>query len=406
MVSSETAERVDVNFRWKVVRFAFVLAVFGWGIGFYGPSVFLDTLHQERGWPVALVSLAVTAHFLFSALFVAYLPEAYGRWGIARVTQAGVGCTALGAILWGNALAPWQLFPIAIVSGAGSAATTGAAINAIVAPWFDRERPKALSIAFNGASIGGLIFTPLWVTAIGGLGFAAAAAVLGGIAVAVLWPLCGQYLQPLPPAAGVAQPTSALSKTALLRDREFVTISAAFALGLFAQVGLFAHLVTRLAPTLGADGAALSVSLVTVCAVLGRSLFRRLLRDDNRRRIAALNFLVQAIGTALLALSDGALALLCGCILFGLGVGNLVSLPPLIIQKEFAAADIGKAVALTVAINQAVFAFAPAVLGSVRDFTGGYVWPFVVAAAIQLVSAGIVLVGRRPQQLVVSKAPK
>ena len=50
----------------------FVLAVFGWGIGFYGPSVFLQTLHGEHGWPIALVSAAITTHFLFSALFVAY----------------------------------------------------------------------------------------------------------------------------------------------------------------------------------------------------------------------------------------------------------------------------------------------------------------------------------------------
>jgi predicted MFS family arabinose efflux permease len=395
MVSSEATARIGTDFGWKVVGFAFVLAVFGWGIGFYGPSVFLYTLHQERGWPITLISLAITAHFLCSALFVTYLPEAYGRWGLARVTQAGVACTAIGAILWGNAFKPWQMFPIALISGAGSAATTGAAINAIVAPWFDRERPKALSLAFNGASIGGLIFTPSWAVAIAQCGFDVAAAVLGGIAVSMLWPLSWRYLQRAPTAAATAQPGSPLTKTALLRNRGFVTISAAFALGLFVQVGLFSHLVTRLEPALGADGAVLSVSLVTVRAVLGRSLFRRLLGDDNRRRIAALNFAVQASGTSLLALANSRPALLSGCILFGLGVGNLVSLPPLILQAEFAAPDVGKAVALTVAINQAVLALAPAVLGSIRDFTAGYGWPFVAAAAIQLASAGIIRIRHR-----------
>ena len=67
---------------------------------------------------------------------------------------------------------------------------------------------------------------------------------------------------------------------------------------------------------------------------------------------------------------------------------------PLIIQREAAAADVGKAVALTVAVNQAVFAFAPAVLGCVRDFAGGYVWSFLLAAGIQLAAAGIILAGR------------
>src|SRR5262249_29251638 len=124
MISSGAADEAQAYFRWKVVGAAFVLAVFGWGIGFYGPSVFLRTLHDERGWPIALVSAAITAHFLFSALFVAYLPEAYARWGLTRVTQTGIFCTAIGAMLWGNAAAAWQLFPIAAISGAGSAATT------------------------------------------------------------------------------------------------------------------------------------------------------------------------------------------------------------------------------------------------------------------------------------------
>ena len=80
--------------------------------------------------------------------------------------------------------------------------------------------------------------------------------------------------------------------------------------------------------------------------------------------------------------------------MFGLGVGNLVSLPPLIMQKEFATGDVSKAVALMVAINQAIFAFAPAVLGTVHDIANGYAWSFGLAAAIQFAAAGIVLIRR------------
>ena len=87
--------------------------------------------------------------------------------------------------------------------------------------------------------------------------------------------------------------------------------------------------------------------------------------------------------------------LVCGCVLVGLGVGNLVSLLPLITQKEFAAADVGKAVAVIVAVNQAVFVFAPTVLGALHDIASGYVWSFALAAAIQLASVGIILI-RRP----------
>src|SRR5215217_727753 len=181
-------------FGWKVVRAAFLVAAFSWGVGFYGPSVFLQTLHAERGWAISSVSAAITAHFLFSAMLVTYLPEAHRRFGIARVTQAGVAFAALGILAWSNAREPWQLFAAALPSGAGWAATSGAAINAIVAPWFERDRPKALSFAFNGASIGGLVFVPLWVVLIACFGLPSAAA-LGR------WRL----LRPKPEAAGSAE---------------------------------------------------------------------------------------------------------------------------------------------------------------------------------------------------------
>jgi predicted MFS family arabinose efflux permease len=395
MVSDQEMGMARLYFGWKVAAAAFFVAGFGFGVGFYGPPIFLRTLHVERGWPIATISAAVTAHFLFGALFVAFLPEAHRRWGIARVTAVGTGCAAIGAMLWANAFAAWQLFPIAAISGAGWAATNGAAINAIVAPWFDADRPRALSFAFNGATVGGMVFTPLWIALIGYVGFPRAAALIAIAMLATLLPIAARYLRPMAAGQGRKPGRSAATTRQLLRDRRFVTISAAAALGLFAQVGLFTHLVTRLTPALGADAAGWAISLASVSALIGRSLFRRLLSDDNRRRVAALNFIVQAAGTALLTVAGGTPALFCGCVLFGLGVGNLVSLPPLILQQEFAAGDVGKTVALMVAINQAVFAFAPAVLGAIRDNASGYFWPFALAAAIQLAAAGIILIRRR-----------
>jgi MFS family permease len=399
---TEMNSRISPFSGWKVVWAAFLVAVFSWGVGFYGPSIFLQTLHAYRGWAISTISSAITAHFLFSAVLVTHLPEAHQRFGVARVTQAGVALSVLGTLAWANAREPWQLFLAALLSGAGWAATSGAAINAMVAPWFDKDRPKALSLAFNGAGIGGLAFTPLWAVLIAQFGFPTAAAILATVMVAVLWPVTVRFLRPAPEGQRSisnaqdrrAAPNSIPGRADLSRDRRFVTISAAFALGLFAQVGLFAHLVTRLAPEFGANGAAMAISLTTVCAVVGRTTLGWLLGDRDRRKVASVNFAVQACGTALLTWGGGAPGLLCGCILFGLGVGNLISLPPLIAQREFDPGQVGMVVALITAINQAVFAFAPAVLGALRDLQGGYALPFGIAACIQIAAALMVIANR------------
>ena len=377
----------------RVVWTAFVVAVFGWGVGFYGPAVYLQVLHQTHGWSLSILSAAITAHYLVSAVLIIALPDAYRRFGVARVTVVGTLIGAAGAIAWGSAQQTWQLVPALLLSGAGWPAMSGAALNAMVSPWFERDRPKALSMAFNGASVGGIVFVPLWMVLASGFGLAAAAILASVAMVAIVCPLACRILRRQP--AVVVSKTQPLPRLALLRQPRFLTISLAFALGLFAQIGLFAHLITRLEPVLGPGLAAGAISLITVCAIVGRTLLGKFLGEHDRRFVAAGSLLMQTAGSLLLALGEGSVTLTAGCILFGLGVGNLVSLPPLIAQREFQPADVGTVVALVTAINQAVFAFAPAIFGGLRDLTGSYVVSFLVAAAVQALAAAIVALGRR-----------
>src|SRR5260370_69832 len=180
---------------WRVVWTAFVVAVFGFGIGFYGPAVYLPALHQARGWSISTISMAITAHYLGGALLIPCLPAVYRRFAVGRIPVAG-----------------------AVLAGPGALA---------------RANPQ-------------------------------------------------QARQPAP------APASALR---LPPHPRFWTSSAAVALGRFAHLGLFPHLMARLEPDFGAAMAALAISLVTLCAVLGRSALPWLLGERDRRLAAAANLL-------------------------------------------------------------------------------------------------------------------
>lgn len=401
-------------FGWRVVWAAFIGAAFGWGVGFYGPPVFLHAIHAARGWPVSLVAAAVTCHFLLGAVVVANLAALHRRFGLVAVTRAGALCMALGILGWALAQAPWQLFAATLVSGFGWAATSAAAINAMVSPWFARRRPAALSTAYNGASVGGIALSPLWVALIAALGFAGAAALVGGVMVLAIWWLSGRVLGRTPAEMGLfpdgaasapatpGQALPSLAGAALWRDRRFVTLAAATGLGLFAQIGLIAHLFSLLVPALGAQLAGFAAGLATLCAIAGRTgLGWMLPQGADRRRALAANFGLQVCGSLVLlaAGGDSVALLLLGVVLFGLGLGNATSLPPLIAQADFAATDTARAVALVTAFSQACYAFAPAVFGLVRDMAppsgSGAPSLFMAAAAIQLAAAAVVLAGRR-----------
>jgi len=406
---------------WRVVAAAFVLAVFGWGLGFYGPPIYLQAVRDGTGWSLPLVSAAVTVHFLFGALVVARLPKFYLRYGLPAVTKAGVLSLAAGIVGWAVAVEPWQLFAAALFSGTGWVAMGAAAINAIVSPWFVRTRPAALAMAYNGASIGGVVFSPLWVAAIGKWGFSAAAVVVGVTVAICVWILADFYFSRTPQQMGlspdgdspeVAAVLSAraaagpLSGARLWSDRGFVTLAAGTALGLFAQIGLLAHLFSLLVPAVGAPMAGIAISAATVATIAGRTLVGWLMPvDADRRLVACGSFAVQIVGSIAFLMADGSHIplLVVGVILFGVGIGNATSLPPLIAQAEFAKEDVARVVSLNVAISQATYAFAPAAFGLIREFapqsdagtTAAAPYLFVAAALIQAMAIAALLSGRR-----------
>ncbi len=404
-----TVTAAGVFYGWRVVGAAFVLAIFGWGLGFYGPPVYLHAVREARGWPLALVSTAVTVHFLFGAIVVANLAGLYRRFGVANVTKAGALALGAGIVGWAVAVEPWQLFLATLFSGAGWVAMGAAAVNAIVSPWFVRSRPAALAMAYNGASIGGVVFSPLWVAMIGQMGFPAAAATIALVMAIAVWALADRILSRTPermgllpdgdgPGAAAAVSRSPTQGLRLWRDFRFLTLSAGMALGLFAQIGLIAHLFSMLVPALGAGMAGLAMGGATAAAIAGRTLVGwSMPAGADRRLVACASYAVQVAGSLVLLAAGGAdvALLLVGVLLFGAGIGNATSLPPLIAQVEFAKADVPRVVALIVAVAQGAYAFAPAVFGLVREFAlpGGV---FAAAMVIQLAAIGVFLAGRCP----------
>lgn len=400
-------------FGWHVVAATFLLAIFGWGVGFYGPPVFLYAVVARTGWPVAMVSAAVTVHFLYGAVVVANLPRLYRRSGVPVVTVSGAALLAVGILGWALAAQPWQLFLAALASGAGWVTMGAAAVNALIVPWFSLRRPAALGMAYNGASLGGVIFSPLWIALIAGIGFVPATLAIGGVMVVAVVVLSVLVFRHTPDSMGqnpdggvhprhqTVQAEAAVRRS-FIRDRKFLTLAAGMMLGLFAQIGLLAHLFSLLVPVLGEGLTGLAMGSATVAAILGRSLVGcSMPAAADRRLVACASYGVQVIGSLLfiLAAGDAGLWLILGIALFGLGIGNATSLPPLIAQQEFSPAETARVVPLIVAIGQAGYAFAPVAFGLLRTGAdaGGAEALFLCAAAIQLAAIACLLVGRRPR---------
>jgi predicted MFS family arabinose efflux permease len=395
----ETSLRYD---GWRIVAVCFLLATFSWAFGFYGQSVYVAELHRLYGWPASLVSAGTTLFYLCGAVMVVFVSEAMRAFGPRNCLLGGVVATAAAAALIGQVTSPWQLYAADALLALGWAGTSLGVITNTLGLWFDRKRGMAISLALNGASFGGIIGVPLLVEAIGRFGFPGAM-IAGAVAmVVVMIPIILIFVGTPPERGGAAAalaaadaPSASQIRTRAFRDVAFLTVSIAFALVLFAQVGFIVHLISFLDPVIGREHAAVAVALLTAMAMAGRLLFSTVIDRLNQRLASAISFASQAVALLIIINSRNEILLIAACALFGFSVGNLITLPSLIIQREFDPRSFGVLVSLITAINQITYAFGPGVIGLLHDASGSYVLPFYGCTGLELAAAMLIMVRGR-----------
>ena len=386
---------------WRIVIVCFLLATFGWGLGFYGQSVYVAELHRLYGWPASLISGGTTFFYLSGALLVAFVSEAIRAFGARACLIAGTCAMAVGAIAMGQVAEPWQLYAANAVLAFGWAGTSLSIITNTLGLWFDRKRGMAISLALNGASFGGIVGVPLLVAAIGHFGFSGAMIASAIVLVALMVPVILLFVGTPPalarmgaaPAADAPSPTQIRARA--FRDFAFLSVSIAFALVLFAQVGFIVHLISFLDSVIGRERAAVAVALLTAMAVVGRVLFSIVIDRLNQRLASSISFASQALALAIVINVHNDVALIAACALFGFSVGNVITLPALIVQKEFDPRSFNVLISLITAINQVTYAFGPGVIGLLRDLSGSYALPFYCCVAVDLIAAALIMLRGR-----------
>ena len=392
---------------WWVVFCTFVMALYGWGLGFYGLSLYLVALSKIHGWSPATISAGITFFYISGAFLVMQVGDAIQKRGARIVVLAGAGLMGLGVLGLTIIDRPWQLYIAFLVMIPGWAALGGAAINTIIAQWFNRRRGLAASLALNGATCGGLLFAPAFAWAIDTLGFATACAAAVVIVLATLWPLAAFALRPRrpeehdtgdEPTASIEPAGTPRSRAQFLREPRYLTMVGAFSLGLLAQISFIAHQAAFLEPTLGLQGAGWVVSVTALSALIGRFSVGLMIDHVDRRGATSANLAIQVVGMVVLLSTSSVFGLYLGCILFGFGVGNLITLPGLIVQLEFPRRDFARGVSLNVAITQLVAAIGPSILGVLHGLSGDYRTSLIACLVLQVAAAVLVLVrpGPRP----------
>lgn len=398
-------ERSPHYIGWRIVAALFLVEIAMFGFGLYGQGIYVTELRRLNHWPTTLVAGGSTFCLLLGSLLSVFVSDLLRWFGPRRVVLAGIAALAAGLALLASADSVMQLyagFAALALAWVGLGTVTAAAI---VGAWFDRSRGLAISLTFTGATCSGIVLAPGLVLLVESAGFHNALCISAAVTVVVLVPIVAVIVRfPLAAERRVEtapQSSPALSRLSLLRDAGFWSLTAPFAAALLVQVAFIVHQIAILAPVIGFQSAGGAVALTTMMALGGRIGLGLFVDRLDPRRTAALSILSQALALIVIGHSVHPQALLLACAVFGFSIGNLITLPALVVQREFPPAAFSVVLGLSMGVSGVINACGPAAMGLLRDLSGGYATPLFAGFAIQVAAAlavwGKPAVGQRPR---------
>lgn len=392
---------------WRMVYGCMLIATVSWSLALFGTSVYLHALHEKTGLSIAMVSSGISVSYLLAAVSQLWVGNAIARLGPRAVITGGAMALAAGVAGIGMVETLWQVYATFLVLGLGWACLSTAALTTTLAPWFELHQGKAASTALLGASVGGMLGVPLLLSGISHFGLATTTLIAAGLSLVVIVSVALFVLRHRPqdlglvpdgiPRAveGARPPPQQWTRFGALRTIALRTVMIGFGVGLMVQLGFLTHHVNLLLPVVGAPIAATTVTATAVAAFIGRIL---LARWSDRVDVRATTFgllLVGAASLSLMALFPNVWVLIGVSIGYGLTVGNVTTLGPIIVRREFGAASFGLVYGTAATGIQLLSALGPSFYGALYDYFGSYRAPLLLAAGLQIIAATTVLRGGR-----------
>jgi predicted MFS family arabinose efflux permease len=256
-------------------------------------------------------------------------------------------------------------------------------------------------VASTGLSAGGVFLTPVIAVLVERHGLATVTPWLALAFVVGIVPVTALLLHPSPQALGLqpdgdpAPPPDApavvqgpLSAEAV-RTRFFVAVTSAHLLAMLAQVGGIAHLFNLVAEQADSGLAGTVLRVLAISSLAGRLLGGLVAARVSMRALAIVLMAAQAGSLALLAVADGELSLVLATVLFGVTVGNLLMLHPLLLAERFGVRDYARIYSRSQLVATFGVAAGPAAIGVLHDALDGYGAAFSLAAVASLLAAGV-----------------
>ncbi len=176
-----------------------------------------------------------------------------------------------------------------------------------------------------------------------------------------------------------------------VRSRWFAVVTVALTLGMGSQLGVLSHVYNAVGERLDASVAAAAVSVVAAASLVGRIAGGWGLARVALQTATVWFLVVQGLAILALALAPATVTVFAATAAFGLTVGNMQIVQPLLLAEQFGNRDFGRILARGNLLVMIGMAAGPVAVGMVHDATGDYRTPLVVAALPALAGAALMI---------------
>lgn len=385
---------------WWVVAGCFTVLLVSSALGFYGMSVYLNAFSKQFGWEISGLSIATTVFFLIGGLWNVVVARMIARFDVRWLMYGGALLGAASLLALGRVTERWQMFAVYAVFAIAWSSSGLTAATTVVTRWFHTKRSMAIAATSSGLSVGGIVLTPIvkslidsrelsgaspWMATMWLVGIAAPTWLfIRADPYALNWMPDGERK---PEGHVVDLPGVPMAEA--VRTKFFWIVTIGYVMVMGAQVGAIQQIVKLVEERTTPGTAALATSVLSGASVVFRLVGGRVIPKFPLAKFMVFVAAVQGTAIVLIGQMNSTLLLMLSVGLFGAMVGNVLMMQSLLIAQRFGVRDYAKISARSGLISLTGTAIGPILIGAIRDATGGYAVPYLVAGLVSLAGAAL-----------------
>jgi MFS family permease len=380
-----------------IVATAF-LSLFGLvGFAYYGLPFFYDFMVKEYGWSRTVVTSGnAIGKLIVGPLFGFIAGWMIDKYGPRRLMMSGALMmgTALIGLSLSSSLGFFYLFYI--FNALGYVCGGPLPCQVLISRWFDKNRGKAMGIAYLGIGTGGALVPQIAAGLERHFGWHIALSSLGFLIIFVAFPMSffikGSSVKP----AESGKPDDTIPIKSILTNKNFYLLAFGSMCSIGAVGGVGQHLKLYLRDLNYTQAEAANVmSFVLLSSLAGRLLIGWLADLIRRKYVMILIYMIVATAIPLLLMPEFPGRIYIFAIIFGIGLGGDYMIIPLMAGDLFGIRALGRTMGIILVADGIAESLFPMLVGALYDSAKSYTPGFSVLICIAL--TGAIIVSRLPK---------